>query len=157
MTAVLLPLRARPRLAEAGFLLPLSISASLLLLLSSLSLQLAVLHSRRLQMASGESRQAQDALASAAHRLAAALAGPYSCLRPLASSAWRPGALPLACPAGLDPAPLWQSLQAGQTVRLAAWQPSADGGQMLLQLGESGPQRRFQLTLVPIAGLREVG
>ena len=44
-----------------GFLLPLSMSASLLLLLSSLSLQMAVLHSRRIQATAGDRQQVDDA------------------------------------------------------------------------------------------------
>jgi hypothetical protein len=157
MTAAPARWRARPRAAESGFLLPLSIAASLLLLLSSLSLQLAVLHSQRLQVAAGESQRAEDAVVSVAHRLAVALHGPYSCLRALPSSAWRLGALPLACPAGLDPTPLLQSSQAGQTVRLSDWQPNTDGGQLVLQVADGGYQRRFVLTFTPVVGLREVG
>jgi hypothetical protein len=149
--------RLRRPLAEAGFLLPVSLSASLLLLLSSLSLQLAVLHSRRLQVAAGERQRGEDALVSAAHHLAVALNGTYGCLRPLPSSLWHTGALPLDCPQGLDPAPLLQITEAGQTVHLSSWQPNGDGGQLLLQLGDGGLQRRFALTLTPVAGLREVG
>ena len=157
MTAAPSRRRARPPASEAGFLLPLSIAASLLLLLSSLSLQMAVLHSRRSQGASSESQQGEDALVSAAHRLAAALAGPYSCLRPLPSSAWLAGALPASCPQGLDPRTLLQSTVGDQTVRLNLWQPNATGGELLLQLGQSGPQRRYALSLTPASGLREVG
>jgi hypothetical protein len=157
MTAVQARWRVRAPQVEAGFLLPLSISASLLLLLSSLSLQLAVLHSRRLQATAGERQRQEDALVSAAHQLALALTGPYSCLRSLPSSAWQTGPWPAGCPLGLNAQRLLESEQGGQVVHLHDWQPTTDGGQMVLQLGESGPQRRFALTLVPVGGLREVG
>ncbi|MFM8258973.1 MAG: hypothetical protein ACKN83_03990 [Vulcanococcus sp.] len=133
-------------------------SASLLLLLSSLSLQMAVLHSRRIQATAGDRQQVDDALVSAAHQLAAALTGPYNCLRPLPLSSWQVGAVaPAGCPLGLDAQRLLQSVQGGQVVRLQGWQPTPEGGQMVLQVGQSGPQRRFALTLVPVGALREVG
>jgi hypothetical protein len=157
MTARVLLRRRRHPAAEAGFLLPLALSASLLLLLSSLSLQLAVLHSRRLQQAAAATVQSDDALLSAAHQLTAALQGPYRCLRAWPSAAWRAGALPLECPPGLDLAPLLEPRQQEQTVRLSSWQPSADGGLLELQLGDTGPLRRYALTLAPLPLLREVG
>lgn len=158
MTAGPVRRRGRPPSAEAGFLLPLSMSASLLLLLSSLSLQMAVLHSRRIQATAGDRQQVDDALVSAAHELAAALTGPYSCLRPLPSSSWQVVAVaPAGCPLGLDAQRLLQSVQGGQVVRLQGWQPTPEGGLMVLQVGQTGPQRRFALTLVPVGGLREVG
>lgn len=157
MTVRSLHHRRRPPVAEAGFLLPLAMSASLLLFLSSLSLQLAVLHSRKLQQAATANVRAEDALASAAHQLAAALQGPYRCLRPWPSSSWRAGALSLACPLGLDPGPLLAPNQQEQVVRLSSWQPTADGGLLELQLGDAGPLRRYMLTLAPVPVLREVG
>ena len=145
----------RRDLSQAGFVLPLALSGALILLLSCLSLQAAVLHGRRLQLAERARLQADDLLASAAHRLAARLQGSHRCLLPLDSSAWQPDGLAAACPAGLDPAPLSTTELDGQQVHLLHWRPAGGGGELSLGLGAY--QRRFQLSLAPAQGLRELG
>ena len=138
----------------AGFVLPLACTGALLLLLSSLSLQGVVLHGRAVQAAERSRLQADDQLASAAQLLAADLQGPYACLQPLPSSRWQERPLPDDCPPDLDPAGLQQLAVAGQPVLLSSWQPAAEGGELRLQLPESGLQRRFQLDG---RGVRELG
>ena len=66
------------RAAEAGFLLPLSATASLLLVLSSLSLQAASLQARSQVQAGQRLRQAEDALMSAAQHLVAVVGPPLA-------------------------------------------------------------------------------
>ena len=130
----------------------------MLLLLGSLSLQMAVLQGRLLLAARRERTRNSDALHSAAHRLAAALEGPYQCLRTLPSSSWQAGSLPSTCPSDLDPQPLRTSTVAGRSVELHSWEPSADGGLLRLQLPEGGQDLRVRLRLgQPGSGLQELG
>jgi hypothetical protein len=140
--------------AQEGFVLPLSLTGALVLLLSSLSIQSMVLHTRQVQAAERVRLQQEDRLASAAQQWAARLQGPFVCLRPLASAAWQIQPLPADCPPDLDPKDLQQVELAGDTVQLLSWQPSAEGGVLLLQLAEGGLQRRYGLGH---AGLRELG
>ena len=67
---------ASPPPLAAGFLLPLSATASLLLVLSSVSLQAAALQARSQVQAGQRLRQAEDQLMSAAQHLLAAPATP---------------------------------------------------------------------------------
>jgi hypothetical protein len=146
-----------PRLhspAQAGFVLPLSITGSLVLLLSSLSMQSLVLHTRQVQAAERVRLQGEDRLASAAQFLAAQLQGPFACLRPVAAADWQNQALLSACPPGLDSQLLRQVELAGEAVQLKSWDPEAQGGVLQLQLRNSGLQRRYRLSS---AGVRELG
>ena len=68
--------KASPPPEAAGFLLPLSATASLLLLLSSVSLQAAALQARSKVQAGQRLRQAEDQLMSAAQHLLAGSATP---------------------------------------------------------------------------------
>lgn len=140
--------------AQAGFVLPLSLTGALVLLLSSLSIQSMVLQTRQVQAAERVRLQAEDRLASAAQHWAAQLQGPFVCLRPLASDSWQIQSLPAECPPDLDSKAFQQVELAGETVRLLSWQPSAEGGVLRLQLGEGGLQRRYGLSR---DGLRELG
>jgi hypothetical protein len=153
----LLQRASRRSAAEAGFLLPLSLTGSLVLLLSSLSMQTAALHGRHVLAADLSRARSEDLLASSAQRLVTDLQGPYRCLLPLPSSSWQPGALPADCPAGLDPHQLQATELWGHQVLLSSWQPSASGGELRLQLGTSGLQRRYALTLRPAVSLQERG
>jgi hypothetical protein len=137
--------------------LPLALAASLVLLLSSLSLQTAVLQSRRLQASGRSLQQAEDGLASAAQRVAAALQGPGRCLRALPSAQWLLVPLPPDCPAGLDPQGLLQLEVGGEVVQLLSWEPSGDGGELRLGWGKTALQRRYGLRLTPGVALRELG
>ena len=153
------PIRSHPPAAEAGFLLPLALSAAFVLLLSSLSLSAAALQAHQLRGAQRTRQQADDQLASAAHQLAADLQGPYRCLLSVPSSQWPPSGALQPCSPELDPQQLLRRIEAGATVWLRRWQPDASGsgGELWLQLGESGLQKHFALQLMPGEGLREVG
>mgnify|MGYP003326092006 FL=1 len=153
------PLRSHPPAGQAGFLLPLSLSAAFMLLLSSLSLSAAALQAHQLRGAESTRQQAQDQLASAAHQLAGELQGPYRCLLSIPSSQWQTGAQALPCPAGLNLQPLLRTAQPNGLVLLRRWQPdgTGSGGELWLQVGENGLQKRYALNLVPGQGLREVG
>lgn len=146
-------LRVHPA-AEAGFVLPLSITGALVLLLSSLSLQSLVLHTRQVQAAERVRLQAEDRLASAAQRLAAELQGRFACLQSIPLAEWQAGTLPLACPADLDPQVLKTVTIDGQAVALLSWMPQPEGGALQLQLAGGGPRRRYWLTG---SGVKELG
>ena len=152
-------LRSHPPADQAGFLLPLSLAAAFVLLLSSLSLSAAALQAQQLHGAERTRQQARDQLASAAHGLAAKLQGPYRCLLSIPSDQWATTAHLDACPSGLDLQQLLGSGEASKPVLLRQWQPdgTGTGGELWLQLGEKGIQKRFGLNLVPGQGLREVG
>lgn len=153
------PIRSQPPASEAGFLLPLSLSAAFVLLLSSLSLSAAALQAHQLRGAERTRQKAQDQLAAAAHQLAADLQGRYRCLLSVPSSQWPPATPLQPCPPDVDALQLLRRTQAGATVLLRRWQPNASGsgGELWLQLGESGLQKRYALQLAPGEGLREVG
>jgi hypothetical protein len=86
----LLQRASRRSAAEAGFLLPLSLTGSLVLLLSSLSMQTAALHGRHVLAADLSRARSEDLLASSAQRVVTDLQGPYRCLLALPSSSWQP-------------------------------------------------------------------
>ena len=140
--------------AEAGFVLPLSITGALVLLLSSLSLQSLVLHTRQVQAAQRTRLQAEDRLASGAQRLAAELQGRFACLQQLPLERWRAGALPADCPADLDPEALQRLAINGETVQLLSWTPQPEGGALQLQLVRGGMRRRYSLGPT---GVKELG
>ena len=140
--------------AEAGFVLPLSITGALVLLLSSLSVQSLVLHTRQVQAAQRMRLQAEDRLASGAQRLAAALRGRFACLQVLPLEDWRAGALPADCPADLDPGALQQFTIDGETVQLLSLTPQPEGGALELQLTQGGLRRRYRLAAT---GVKELG
>ena len=155
------PIHSHPPADQAGFLLPLSLGAGFVLLLSSLSISAASLQAHQLRDAERTRQQVEDQLASAAHRLAGELQGPYRCLLTIPSSDWQQqtGSNAEPCIAGIDPQRLLHTAVPGATVLLRRWQPdgSGDGGELWLQVGENGLQKRYALQLVPGGGLREAG
>jgi len=143
------------RPAQAGFVLPLSITGALVLLLSSLSMQSLVLHTRQVQAAERSRLKAEDQLASAAQQLASRLQGPFACLQSVPSADWQSSPLPLACPPEFDLAPLQPIPVEGDVVQLLSWSPRAEGGGVMqLRLAANGLQRRYGLSA---AGLQELG
>lgn len=142
------------RPAQAGFVLPLSITGALVLLLGSLSMQSLVLHTHQVYAAERGRLQAEDRLASAAQRLAAQLLGPFACLQPLDSVQWQIHPLPSQCPQDLDPLELQHLTVNGESVQFKRWEPRPDGGVLQLRLVDSGLQRSYALSPV---GLRELG
>ena len=154
------PIGSHPPADQAGFLLPLSLSAALILLLSSLSLSAAALQTHHHLDAERTRQKAQDQLASAAHQLAGELQGPYNCLLTIPSREWQQqtGSNTAPCPKGLEPQQLLRTTVAGATVLLRRWDPdgSGVGGDLWLQVGENGLQKRYALQLEAAKGLREV-
>lgn len=147
--------RRRPPEAEAGFLLPLSVGAALVLLLTSLSVQTAALQGSALAAAELKQRQQEDALDSAAQRVAAQLSGAYACLLPQASAAW---VMPVAgCAPGLDPAVVAVGQVGENDYRVVGWRPALGGeaarpGELWLELSDAGSRRLYALAVVPGAG-----
>ena len=155
-----LPIPSHPPADEAGFVLPLSLGAAFMLLLSSLSLSAAALQAHQLHGAERTQQQDQDLLASGAHLLAGELQGAYSCLLKIPSSQWQTRGQMQPCPEGLNLEPLQHSDGAGSgAVLLRQWLPdgSGSGGELWVQVGETGLQKRYTLSLEPGQGLREVG
>ena len=152
-------IRSHPPADQAGFVLPLSVSAALVLMLSSLSLSAAALQAHRQHGANRTRQQAEDQLTSAAHQRAAELQGPFRCLLNVPSVHWQVAANSPSCPAGMDPRPLLGESETNQSVMLRGWAPdgSGGGGELWLQLGEHGLQKRYALKLEPGEGLRELG
>jgi len=139
---------------DGGFVLPLSITGALVLLLSSLSLQTLVLQTRQVQASQRMRLRADDRLASAAHRVAAAFQGRFACLQAVPLADWRVGALPTNCPGDLDPRSLQRLSIDGQVVHLAAWEPQQGGGALRLQQAVGGLTRRYWLGA---SGVKELG
>jgi hypothetical protein len=147
-----------------GFLMPLSVAASLVLLLSGLSVQTAALQARARLEADLRRAQADDALASAAQQLADQLSGPFACLLPLPSVQWAQQ----VCAEGRSGAALLAGTVAGHAYQVVAWTPAAtttatttaEPAQLLLQLvverGGRGVQRRFAVSLAEQPGLAPI-
>jgi hypothetical protein len=115
--------KASPPPEAAGFLLPLSATASLLLLLSSVSLQAAALQARSKVQAGQRLRQAEDQLMSAAQHLLAGTATPAVGQTGLVG--------PVAYRLVAFDGPHWNGapaggLQRGQAVAILELQPSAE-------------------------------
>lgn len=147
--------RGRGQSPDAGFVLPLSVGAALVLLLTSLSVQTAALQGSVLAAAELKQRQQEDALDSAAQRVAAQLSGAYACLLPQASAAW---VMPVAgCAPGLDPAVVAAGQVGENDYRVVGWTPGLVGeaarpGELRLELSDAGSQRLYALAVVPGAG-----
>ena len=147
-----------------GFLMPISVAASLVLLLSGLSVQTAALQARARLEADLRRAQAEDALISAAQQLADQLSGPFACLLALPSEQWAGQ----VCAEGRSGAALLAGTVAGHGYQVVAWRPAtAEPAQLLLQLvgerGTRGLQRRFAVSvaeqpgLAPIRAVRGLG
>ncbi|MCP9840787.1 hypothetical protein KBY93_09085 [Synechococcus sp. J7-Johnson] len=145
---------ARPggQAPDAGFVLPLSLGAALMLLLTSLSVQTAALQGSALAAAELKQRQQEDALDSAAQRVAAQLSGAYACLLPQASADW---VMPVAgCAPGLNPAMVAAGQVGENDYRVVGWTPALGGkaarpGELRLELSDAGSQRLYALAVVP--------
>jgi hypothetical protein len=152
---------------ETGFLLPLSFGVSLVLLLSALSVQTVALHGSTLAASELQKRQNDDALASAAERVAGRLSGAEADLL----------RVPYPPAEGTPGLPGWSGLAHGQvndrSYTVVTWQPGqpqqpngSGGVPGLLRLrlsgaapGAEGPERQFALSLAgsaPDAALRVV-
>lgn len=134
-----------------GFVLPLTMGASLVLLLGSLSAHTASLQVRLQGIREQQQRLAEDRLASAGQQLLADLSRSHPCLLPLPLAQW--DSQGLAC----APAPAIASLKAGQVLgssyRLVDWRPQLAPAELLLELAAAGnePSRQgaFAVQLAP--------
>jgi hypothetical protein len=121
---------------DQGFILPLAFGASLVLLLGSLSLQTLVLQ-RRLGLLREEQRGHQeDALASAAQQLVAALNRDHPCLLLLPLQRWGSDGLPCASP---EQQQALAKGAGGGPWRLIDWQPQAVRAEALIEVDSGSP------------------
>ena len=146
---------SRP-LAQAGFVLPLALSASAVLLLGSVSIYTLSLQGRLRLNVLRRRELAADQLRSAAQAFAAAARGPESCLLQRPSLDW-PGVVH-DC-AGSDPSQLSAGVVGEMPWTLLDWKPSIASGQLSLQLAD-GRTGNFRLALDPsetsVLGISEV-
>ena len=145
----------RPR-TQAGFVLPLALTASAVLLLGSASLHTLSLQ-RRLRIHSLSQReQGADQLRSAAQAFVVATRGPDACLLRWPSFEWSGGAQ--AC-SGSDPSRLSAGVVGEMPWSLLDWQPRNHSGQLTLQLAD-GRTGSFRLALhtsaASVLGISEV-
>jgi hypothetical protein len=121
---------------DRGFILPLAFGASLVLLLGSLSLQTLVLQ-RRLGLLREEQRGHQeDALASAAQQLVAALNRDHPCLLILPLQRWGSDGLPCASP---EQQQALARGAGGGPWRLLDWQPQVLRAEALIEVDSGSP------------------
>lgn len=133
--------------AQAGFVLPLALSASAVLLLGSLSIHTLSLQGRLRLTVLRRRELVADQLRSAAQAFATAARGPESCLLPLPFADW--SAVVQSCE-GADPFALSHGVVGAIPWSLLDWLPSTGIGQLTLQL-EDGRTGRFRVELDPIA------
>ena len=145
----------RPR-SQAGFVLPLALSASAVLLLGSASLHTLSLQKRLRIHAMQQREQGADQLRSAAQAFVVATRGPEACLLQWPSLDW-PGAVH-GC-SGSDPSRLNGGLVGEMPWSLLDWQPHIERGQLKVQLAD-GRTGNFRLAFDPLApvvlGISEV-
>ena len=137
---------SRP-LAQAGFVLPLALSASAVLLLGSVSIYTLSLQGRLRLNVLRRRELAADQLRSAAQAFAAAARGPESCLLQWASMDW--SAVFPECSRS-DSSELTSGVVGESPWFLLDWQPSTNSGQLTLQLAD-GRTGSFRLGFDPIA------
>ncbi|QNJ25115.1 hypothetical protein SynSYN20_00773 [Synechococcus sp. SYN20] len=133
--------------AQAGFVLPLALSASAVLLLGSLSIYTLSLQGRLRLTVLRRRELVADQLRSAAQAFATAARGPESCLLPWPFTDW--SAVVQSCE-GADPFALSHGVVGEIPWSLLDWQPSTGIGQLTLQL-EDGRTGSFRVGLDPIA------
>jgi hypothetical protein len=155
LKALIFRLVDRPR-TQAGFVLPLALTASAVLLLGSASLHTLSLQ-KRLRIHSSQHReQGADQLRSAAQAFAAAARGEEACLLRWPSIEWASAAQDCS---GSDPSRLSGGVVGEMAWSLLDWQPFTESGQLKVQLadGRTGSFRLSLDSLVPsILGISEV-
>ncbi|QNI75736.1 hypothetical protein [Synechococcus sp. MVIR-18-1] len=142
--------------SEAGFVLPLALTASAVLLLGSASLHTLSLQKRLRIHATHQRGQVADQLRSAAQAFSSAAIGEEACLLRWSSLEW--SGLAQAC-TGSDPSQLSGGVVGEMPWTLLDWQPMNHSGQLTLQLAD-GRTGSFRLALDPSAvsvlGISEV-
>lgn len=139
------PLVSWPR-SQAGFVLPLALTASVVLLLGSASIHTLSLQQRLRVQASSDRDQGADQLRSAAQAFAAVARGPEACLLLRAKIDWE--RLGQSC-ADADPFRLNRGLVGTTHWSLLDWMPSTNWGRLSLQLAD-GRTGIFRLALDPV-------
>ena len=141
---------------QAGFVLPLALSASAVLLLGSASIHTLSLQKRLRVHASSQREQVADQLRSAAQAFAVATRGPEACLLQWSSLEWASAAQDCS---GSDSSRLSRGLVGEMPWSLLDWQPFTESGQLRLQLAD-GRTGSFRLALDPLVpavlGISEV-
>jgi len=135
----------RCQVCNAGFVLPLALTAAFVVLLASASLHTLALNFRhRLQLISLQG-QRQDRLRSAAQAFAQQAINHESCLLLWPSSEWH--ALREHC-LDADPARLQHGVVDSELWSLVNWTPSGDSGRLQLRLAD-GDNGAFGFTVDP--------
>jgi len=137
--------KSKPQAQEAGFLLPLTVVASMGLLFSSLSLQSTALQSQLHFRSQVQVRSDQDQLSQAAQRLVSQINLLHPCLLNLPEQDWA-----LQGTACIDANRASKLIQGGDgspgDVRTLDWQPDASGQKVMLLLqlptAQAGSGRR---------------
>ena len=145
----------RPR-SQAGFVLPLTLTASVVLMLGSASIHTLSLQKRIRIHASHQREQGADQLRSAAQAFVVAARGPQACLLQWPSLDW-PGFVH-GC-SGSDPSQLSLGVVEEMPWSLIDWKPGHESGQLRLQLAD-GRTGSFRLAFDPldpaVLGISEV-
>ncbi len=145
----------RPR-SQAGFVLPLALTASAVLLLGSASIHTLSLQQRLSVHSSHQREQGADQLRSSAHAFVVASRGPDACLLRWPSLEWSSAAQ--SC-SGSDPSRLSAGVVGEMYWTLLDWQPSNHIGQLKVQLagGRTGSFRlALDLSAPSVLGISEV-
>ena len=145
----------RPR-TQAGFVLPLSLTASAVLLLGSASVHTLSLQKRLRIHAIHQREQGADQLRSAAQAFVLATRGPQSCLLQWPSLEWASAAQDCS---GSDPSQLSRGVVGEMGWSLLDWKPLGQNGTLRLQLadGRTGSFRLSLDLLTPaVLGISEV-
>ena len=136
---------------ERGFVLPLSMGASLVLLLGSLSVHTTSLQGRLQGIREQQQRHAEDRLASAGQQLLADLQRSQPCLLGLPLQQW--DVQGLACAPAAPIASLRQGHVLGRSYRLVDWRPQLAPAELLLEMaadaGQPARQGAFAVQLAP--------
>ncbi|MDA7677225.1 hypothetical protein N8563_01765 [bacterium] len=132
----------RPR-SQAGFVLPLALTASAVLLLGSASIHTLSLQKRFRIHSSNQREQGADQLRSAAQAFVVATRGPEACLLQWPSLDWASSAH--GC-SGSDPSRLSSGVVGEMGWSLLDWRPSTESGQLKLRIAD-GRTGSFRLAL----------
>lgn len=145
----------RPR-SQAGFVLPLALTASAVLLLGSASVHTLSLQKRLRIHSFSQREQGADQLRSAGQAFVVATRGTESCLLQWPLLEWASASQDCA---GSDPSQLSGGVVAEMPWTLLDWKPVHDSGQLRLRLAD-GRTGNFRLELDPLApavlGISEV-
>ena len=142
--------------SQAGFVLPLALTASAVLLLGSASIHTLSLQRRLRLHVSHQREQGADQLRTAAQAFVVATRGPEACLLQWPSLDWPSAAQDCS---GSDHSRLSGGFVGEMPWSLLSWRPSNESAQLTLQLAD-GRTGSFRLALDPftpaVLGISEV-